>query len=82
MSDLNGILRRSTMLDTSGAYTPPAIQATIQQRLGGGVYTDNSSDGTDANATLSGRISLSIVAAMVVGALLFYVWTHEIQGGG
>lgn len=81
MGDLNAILRRSTMVDVSGAYAPPAIQASIQQAMGGGVYTD--AQGPDnQQAILTGRISLGIIAALVVGAGAFYVWTHEIQGGG
>lgn len=81
MADINGILRRSAMVDVSGAFNPPAIQATIQQSMGGGVYTDQSGPGSAENV-LSGRISLGFVAAFVVGAVAFYLWTHEIQGGG
>lgn len=83
MSQIDSIIRRTTLVDTSGAYRPPAIQATVQQALGGGVYFDQDNDSTGgAEAVLSGRISLSIIAALVGGAVLFYLWTHEIQGGG
>lgn len=82
MGDLNSILRRSSMVDVSGAYQPPAIQASIQQAMGGGVYTDNAPGGGDPNAVLTGRISLGIIGALVVGAVAFYIWTHQIQGGG
>lgn len=82
MADLNAILRRSSMIDVSGAYQPPAIQASIQQALGGGVYTDNQVGTDSPAAVLSGRISLGILAAFVLGAVGFYLWTHQIQGGG
>lgn len=82
MSSIDSIIRRSAMVDTSGAYTPPAIQATIQQAMGGGVYAENASNTPSADNILTGRISLGIVAAMIVGAVAFYLWTHEIQGGG
>lgn len=83
MSAIDGILRRTSMVDTSGAYNPPAIQATIQQSLGGGVYTDqNGGNSNNAEAVLTGRISLGIIGLIVIGAVGFYLWTHEIQGGG
>lgn len=81
MSDVNGIIRRSALIDTSGAKTPPAIQAVVQQRLGGGVYTDQSSGDSQQNV-VSGQISLGMIAAFIIGAVAFYLWTHEIQGGG
>ena len=82
MSSIDSIIRRTSLVDTSGAYQPPAIQATVQQALGGGVYTDSSLDNNSAEAVLSGRISLGLIAALVIGAVAFYLWTHEIQGGG
>jgi hypothetical protein len=69
------------MIDTSGSYPPPAIQATIQQAVGGGVYTDQQGPG-DPSTILAGRISLGMVAAAILGAVAFYLWTHSIQGGG
>lgn len=86
--NINGVIRRSSELDTSGAFNPPAIQATIQQSLGGGrggggVYTSNQGDSTATEENiLSGRISLGFIAAMILGAVAFYLWTHQIQGGG
>jgi hypothetical protein len=69
------------MVDTSGSYAPPAIQATIQQTLGGGVYTDTNLDDAAGNV-VSGRVSLGFIGALVVLAVGFYLWTHTIQGGG
>lgn len=81
MSSVDSIIRRTALVDTSGAYPPPAVQATIQQAVGGGVYTDNTNN-PDSEAVLSGRISLGLVGLLVVGAVGFYFWTKNIQGGG
>lgn len=76
--NINSVIRRvSAMVDTSGAEPPRAAQ--IIPWMGGGVYvTDDSAN--DNN--IVGRISLGILAAFVLGAAAFYVWTHDIQGGG
>lgn len=79
MSNINDILRRSGFVDTSGSEPPRAIQ--MVPMLGGGVYgaQDDVSDNSDP---IIGRISLGILAAFILGAVAFYVWTNEIQGGG
>ena len=77
MSDLNSILRRSALVDTSGSEPPRGIQ--MVANLGGGVYTQASED---ASSVLPGRISLGILGVFILGALAFYVWTNTIQGGG
>lgn len=85
MGNINDIIRRtSVMVDTSGQYPAPAIQTQSIMAMGGGVYpqTTSGGDSNSADNILTGRISLGIIAAMVAGALLFYVWTNEIQGGG
>ena len=78
MSSINGILRRSSLVDTSGSEPPRAVQ--MVAALGGGVYSQ--ADETDTNDVLAGRISLGFLAAMVLGAVAFYIWTNSIQGGG
>jgi hypothetical protein len=77
---VNSVIRRiSGYVDTSGAEPPRGIQ--MVPMMGGGVYTqiDDAAGGIDV---LQGRISLGILGAMVVGAVLFYIWTSQIQGGG
>lgn len=77
--NINSVIRRvSGYVDSSGAEPPRAIQ--MVPMMGGGVYTQT--DETDQGDILKGRISLGIIAAFVVGAVAFYVWTNEIQGGG
>lgn len=76
--NINTVLRRvSAVIDTSGAEPPRA--AAVIPMLGGGVYVESDDDdGTN----IVGRISLCILAAFILGAVAFYIWTHEIQGGG
>ena len=76
---INSVIRRaSSMVDTSGAEPPRGIQ--MVPMLGGGVYTQT--DETGSNDVMFGRISLGILGAFVLGAVVFYVWTDGIQGGG
>lgn len=80
MAGINDTIRRySAMIDTAGQEPPRAIQ--MVPMLGGGVYAsgDNADGQGDA---LTGRLSLGIIAAFVVGAVAFYVWSNDIQGGG
>ena len=84
MANVNDILRRtSAMVDTSGRYPAPAIQTTAIMAVGGGVYPQGDPNASgDESDVLAGRISLGIIAAFIVGAVAFYVWTNSIQGGG
>lgn len=77
--DINTILRRSSVIDTSGSEPPRGIQMVAS--LGGGVYGQNTHP-EDDGSVLAGRLSLGILAAFILGAVAFYVWTNEIQGGG
>lgn len=75
MAGINDILRRSALVDTSGAEPPRALIPA----MGGGVYIE---DGSSDENMIVGRISLGILAAFILGAVAFYVWTNGIQGGG
>lgn len=84
MGNINELIRRtSVMVDTSGKYPAPAIQTSTIMSVGGGVYPQTSGSSEDTQGDIfAGRISLGIVAAFIVGAIAFYVWTNNIQGGG
>lgn len=85
MGNINTIIRRtSAMVDTSGMYPPPAIQTQSIMAMGGGVYPQgNANDSAQSEDDIfAGRISLGIIAIFVAGAVAFYIWTNEIQGGG
>lgn len=79
MADINSILRRSVLVDTSNSEPPRGIQ--MVATLGGGVYSQ-ADDEDVSDSVLAGRLSLGILAALVLGAVAFYVWTNTIQGGG
>ena len=89
MANINDVIRRtSTLIDTSGHY-PPNVTALVPGgvqgnagRGGVGVYVGSDNVTTDSNDLLSGRITLGIIAVFIAGALAFYIWTREIQGGG
>ncbi len=83
MGNVNDILRRTSgYVDTSGRFPAPAIQTTAIMSMGGGVYPQGGDSGDSESDILVGRISLSIIAAFVIGAVAFYWWTNSIQGGG
>jgi hypothetical protein len=39
-------------------------------------------DSADVGANLQGRISIGMIEVAVAGLVLFYIWTHNVQGGG
>lgn len=78
---INSVIRRASgYIDTSGAEPPRGLNVAVIQRAG--VYTQNDGSANDTGSVLGGQISLGIIAAFVLGAVVFYVWTKEIQGGG
>ena len=77
---LSVIRRYSGYVNTSGAEPPRGIQ--VVPMLGGGVYTQTDQSAAGSEDIFHGRLSLGIVAAMVIGALAFYIYTRDIQGGG
>jgi hypothetical protein len=79
MADINSIIRRSVMIDTSGSQAPAGIQSVPVQSAG--VYTQLT-DSLGSVDVVNGRISLGILGAFILGALVFYIWTHDVQGGG
>jgi hypothetical protein len=76
MASVQSILRRSGFVDTSGAEAP-VMQS---MRMGGGVYIDNAA--SDISSLTNGRISLGIIAVLIVGSVGFYYFSRSIQGGG
>jgi hypothetical protein len=77
---LSVIRRYSGYIDTSGAEPPRGIQ--VVPMLGGGVYTQTDQGPTNDDDIFHGRLSLGVVAAFILGAVAFYVYTRDIQGGG
>lgn len=67
----NPQLRRSS-------YVPiGALTNDVPAAFGGGIAANA---GVSADVG-TGPLSLSILGAMVVGAVVFYIWTRSVQGG-
>ncbi len=75
---VSSILRRSNLIDTSGAE-PPAM---VGLRLEGGVYTSPAAEDATANSILTGRITLGMIGIAIIAAVAFFYYTRSIQGGG
>jgi len=41
-----------------------------------------SRDSADLGANIQGRISIGMIEIAIAGLVLFYIWTHNVQGGG
>ena len=67
MGDINSLLRRSVVVDTSGSEPPRGIQ--MIAAMGGGVYTQAQDTADSEQQLLVGRISLGILAVFVLGAV-------------
>jgi hypothetical protein len=77
---LSVIRRYSGYVNTAGAEPPRGIQ--VVPMMGGGVYTQTDQSASQSDDILSGRISLGMLAAFILGAVAFYIYTKDIQGGG
>lgn len=82
MASLSGMLGTRAGLGGSSGGGPaqsygspmPAAQST-----GSGVFADFRNASTDVRA---GRVSVAVIEAMLILLVLFYIWTHAVQGGG
>jgi hypothetical protein len=76
----NQVIRRfSALVDTSG-QEPPVMAPMPFGRQTGGVYVQAVED--DVTSVIQGRISLGLIAFLILGAVGFYYYTRSIQGGG
>ena len=80
MANFNQIIRRSSsLLDTSGAEHPITAPMPFGRQTGG-VYVQAVED--DISSLVSGRITLGLMGALIIGSVGFYYYTRSIQGGG
>jgi hypothetical protein len=84
MSSLNQVIRRySAMVDTSGQEPPVTLPMSFGRQAGGVYVTDVANSAVDdASSLIQGRISLGLIAVLIVGSVGFYYYTRSIQGGG
>lgn len=79
--NINSVIRRiSGYVDTANATPPRGLNTAVM--MGGGVYTQTDQVSSNQEDIFHGRISLGIIAAFVLGAVAFYIYTKDIQGGG
>jgi hypothetical protein len=82
MSNVNQVIRRfSNAIDTSGAEHPVELPMSFGRQTGG-VYVAATDAVDDATSLIQGRISLGLIAVLIVGSVGFYYYTRSIQGGG
>lgn len=49
------------------------------QSTGSGVFADFRNATSDVR---QGRISIAVLESLLILCVLFYIWTHNVQGGG
>jgi hypothetical protein len=49
------------------------------QSTGSGVFADFRNASSDVR---QGKVSIAVVESLLILLLLFYLWTHNVQGGG
>ena len=69
------------MVDTSGQEPPVSLPMSFGRQTGG-VYTAATDAVDDATSIIQGRISLTMIAVLIIGSVGFYYYTRSIQGGG
>lgn len=86
MSILSGRLGSSAGLGgqpSAGAYSTSTYgmgsQMPAASSTGSGVFADFRNASSDVR---QGKITLAVIEALVIVLVLFYVWTHAVQGGG
>jgi hypothetical protein len=58
------------------SYGTPMAPATSS---GSGIFADFKNASSDVR---QGRISIAVLEALLILVVLFYIWTHNVQGGG
>lgn len=82
MASLSGMLGTRAGLGgvTSGgpaqSYGTPMAPA---QSTGSGIFSDFRNATSDVRG---GKISIAVIESLLILLVLFYIWTHAVQGGG
>jgi hypothetical protein len=74
MSRLSGVLPRGAA--SGGTVTTAAPPASAPGASAYGEFRSGLGDVT------SGRVSLLMLDTLILALVVFYVWTHRVQGGG
>lgn len=49
------------------------------QSTGSGIFADFKNANADVR---QGRVSIAVIESLLIILVLFYIWTHNVQGGG
>ena len=86
MSTLTGKLTRAAGLGgvpSAGAQSTSTYgmgsQMAAASSTGSGILGDFKNASSDVR---QGRISVAVLESMLILLVLFYIWTHNVQGGG
>lgn len=87
MSILSGRLTGSAGLGGTSSSGPGSLSTFLQPNrpgtpassTGSGIFADFQNASSDVR---SGKVSLAVLESMVILLVLFYLWTHNVQGGG
>ena len=80
MANINDLLRRTSGYINTGGEEPPRGISMVPM-MSGGVYT-STVDVPNPEDIIQGRVSLGFIGVLIVVAVAFYIYTHDIQGGG
>lgn len=81
MGVLNGLLGERSGLGGSSSGGPAQSYGAPmpQQSTGSGIFADFRNASSDVRA---GRVSIAVLETLIILLVLFYMWTHAVQGGG
>lgn len=60
-------------------FLQPSRPGAPASSTGSGIFADFQNASADVRA---GRVSLAVLETMLILLVLFYLWTHNVQGGG
>lgn len=82
MGALSGLLGQSSGLGGSPGGGPAQSYGSpmpAQQSTGSGIFADFKTASSDVR---QGRVSIAVLESLLILLVLFYIWTHNVQGGG
>lgn len=81
MASLSGMLGTRAGLGGASQGGPAQSYGTPMpaQSTGSGIFADFRNASTDVRG---GRISIAVIESLLILLVLFYIWTHSVQGGG
>lgn len=79
MSVLSGKFGSSAGLGGSPSGGPAQSYGAPAQSTGSGIFADFRNASSDVR---QGKVSIAVIETLLILLVLFYMWTHNVQGGG